>query len=118
LLILYLEDNVNDANLIRRYINTTSHHLTVVTTPDEASTLVREQPFDLILVDVMLGQERGGSDFAQDLREHQYTGALIGVTALTAPQDMKRYREIGFDSVLSKPFTILELAKLLEHYLA
>ncbi|HEX2621436.1 MAG TPA: response regulator [Phototrophicaceae bacterium] len=116
--ILYLEDNQNDANLVSRYIDTTGHQLKVVTNQEEARRAMQKQNFDLVLVDVMLGTQRSGADFARELRNNNYNGSLIGVTALTSAQDKAQYQQIGFDFVLSKPFTIMELANLLERYLS
>src|SRR5687768_15688652 len=115
--ILYLEDNLNDAKLVKRYIDTTGHTLVLVTTLTAAREAVAKQAFDLILVDVMLGTQRGGAEFVQELRSRKYATPVIGVTALTSAQDMALYRQVGFDTVLAKPFTILEIAQILDQYL-
>lgn len=115
--ILYLEDNINDANLIKRYIDTTGHHLTLVTTLDAAWRALDQHAYDLILADVMLGAQRGGAAFVQELRSRKYPASMVGVTALTSAQDMAQYRQIGFDFVLPKPFSILDIAQVLEQYL-
>jgi DNA-binding response OmpR family regulator len=115
--ILYLEDNVNDAKLVKRYVDTTGHTLSLVTTLNAAREAVEQHTFDLILVDVMLGTQRGGAEFVQELRRHKYAIPVVGVTALISAQDMALYHQIGFDTVLAKPFTILEIAQILERYL-
>lgn len=115
--ILYLEDNLNDAKLVKRYIDTTGHTLMLVTTVSAAREAVEKQSFDLILVDVMVGTQRGGAEFAQELRNRKYACPVVGVTALTSAQDMALYRQVGFDTILAKPFTILEIAQILEQYL-
>jgi DNA-binding response OmpR family regulator len=115
--ILYLEDNLNDAKLVKRYIDTTGHTLILATTLSAAREAVEQQMFDLILVDVMLGTKRGGAEFVQELRSRKYASPVVGVTALTSAQDMALYRQVGFDTILAKPFTILEIAQILEQYL-
>jgi DNA-binding response OmpR family regulator len=113
--ILYLEDNPNDATLMARYIKTTPHELVVVATLDEAYAAV-DQSFDLILVDVMLGDERQGYTFAQRLRQRLYQQPMIAVTALGSAEDEALCAQLGFDYVLPKPFTIMTLASLINAY--
>lgn len=115
--ILYLEDNINDANLIKRYIDTTEHDITIVSTLNDARAAVAQQTFDLILVDVMLGAQRGGASFVEELRRRHVSVTAVAVTALSSAQDVAQFHQIGFDFVLTKPFTILQIAQVLERYL-
>ncbi len=111
--ILYLEDNAEDANLVQRYVRTTPHELVVVGTADDAWAAAHEY-FDLILVDVMIGQDRSGFDFAQALRQHQVQQPIVAVTALSTPQDVAYCQQVGFDYVLVKPYSVSDLASLIE----
>jgi CheY-like chemotaxis protein len=115
--ILYLEDNPNDATLMARYINTTPHELVVVSTLEDAYAVVN-QGFDLILVDLLLGDERQGYTFAQALRQHLYQQPMVAVTALRTAEDEALCAQLGFDYVLPKPFTITTLASLISAYAA
>jgi CheY-like chemotaxis protein len=112
--ILYLEDNTEDANLVRRYVRTTPHELAVVNSAEDAWALAAQESFDLILVDVMIGRERIGFDFAQALRQHQYQQPIVAVTALSTPQDVAQCQQVGFDYVLVKPYAVSDLAGLID----
>jgi CheY-like chemotaxis protein len=111
--ILYIEDNPNDATLVNRYVQTTAHELITVAGVAEAKQRM-SQPFDLIMVDVLLGQGRDGYNFAQELRQQGYPGPMIAVTALVTPKEVEAYQRIGFDAVLAKPFTVAQLAALID----
>jgi CheY-like chemotaxis protein len=112
--ILYLEDNSEDANLVSRYVQTTPHDLVVVNSAGDAWALAGQEHFDLILVDVMIGRERVGFDFAQALRQHQFQQPIVAVTALSTPQDVAQCQQVGFDYVLVKPYAVHDLAGLID----
>lgn len=113
--ILYVEDNNNDAQLIHRYASAEGHAIAVVKTMVEARAAFR-QSFDLVLMDVLLGQERGGIVLAQELRAQGFNGPIVAVTGLTTQRDIDACRQAGFDAVLAKPFEIAELDALVQSY--
>ncbi|MCL4252007.1 MAG: response regulator [Anaerolineae bacterium] len=114
--ILYLEDDPNDAQLVNLYVSASKHQLIQAQTLEEAWNSIEQQP-ELILVDVILGATRGGVEFARRLRERGDMTPLIAVTALATPADVQECRSAGFDAVLTKPFTISQLAQTLARYL-
>ncbi|HRE48043.1 MAG TPA: response regulator [Aggregatilineales bacterium] len=111
--ILYLEDEPNDAALVERFVRSTPHHLTLVTTVDEAIATFTPE-YDLVLVDVRIGQGRTGHEFVEMLREQGIARPIIAVTALTLPDDMERCYQAGCNAILSKPFRIDQLAALID----
>src|SRR5258708_376975 len=113
--ILYLEDDRGDANLVKRYLQTTPHDLLIAATIKEAWAAL-DEPIDLILVDIMLANSRDGYDFAREVRDRNITQPLIAVTALNMPQELDAARDAGFDDILAKPFEILELVKIIQRY--
>ena len=114
--ILYVEDDPNDAQLVNLYVSASKHQLIQAQTIEEAWQSIEQQP-ELILVDVILGTARAGVDFARSLRRRGNTTPLIAVTALATPADMQECHSAGFDTVLTKPFTINQLAQTLARYL-
>jgi DNA-binding response OmpR family regulator len=110
--IIYLEDNANDAQLVKLYANSVGHELKVVTNLDE---FWKAQPaqYDFVLVDVMLRYNREGLNVPIKLRQEGYTNPVVAVTALTTPHDQLQCQEAGFTSILTKPYTIDQLANLL-----
>ncbi|MCC6615548.1 MAG: response regulator [Anaerolineae bacterium] len=113
--VLYLEDDPNDAHLVDLYVSASKHKLIPVQTVEQAWQAVAEDP-QLILVDVILGTTRGGVDFARLLRGHGNRTPLVAVTALATDADVQEYRSAGFDDVLTKPFTITQLAQTITRH--
>src|ERR1700690_1273110 len=103
--VLYIEDEALDAELVERYMQTTSHQLVVSRNINEARDAMQSAP-DLILVDVMLNKIKAGYEFARELRKQGYTHPLIAVTGLALPQDIESCYQAGFTEVLTKPYSI------------
>jgi CheY-like chemotaxis protein len=112
--ILYIEDNVNDSTLVERYLKTTDHRLVIAPTIAAAERLVQEA--DLILMDILIGQERVGVQYLRRLRQAGVTCPVVAVTALVLPDDILSYQKARFDAILRKPFEIRELADVVERF--
>jgi len=113
--ILYLEDEPQDAALVALYTRSVAHHLTVAGSVHEAQAALSNNP-DLILVDVILGNTHDGYQFTRQMREEGYHQPIVAITALATARDQEECRRAGFDYVLTKPFTIHQLAQVIAHY--
>jgi CheY-like chemotaxis protein len=113
--ILYVEDEPDDAELVKLYIESTPHSLIIANTSREAREAF-SSALDLILVDVILGHSREGYSIARELRQRGYTGPLIAVTGLATAQDQNECRRSGFTDILSKPYTIHQLADVITRF--
>ncbi len=76
----------------------------------EATSALAEAPFDLALLDVMIGgDEDAGFDFAASLRDADFPGPILFLTARDAIDDRVRGLNLGGDDYLVKPFSLIEL---------
>lgn len=116
--ILAVEDNP-DTQLLLRYLLRPHYDVEIVTHVDDALETARRQTFDLLVLDINLGEERTGIDLLQELREleaYRSTPALA-LTAYAMPGDRERFESSGFTQYISKPFTRKELYDALEDML-
>src|SRR5215510_2985588 len=114
--ILYLEDDPADAHMVERYVRLGTHTVQIVQTLDEANTAL-ENPPDLILVDMLLNHVRLGYEFVHEVRTQGYTHPIIAITGLALPREIDQCYEAGATDVLTKPYTIQQLAEMLDKYL-
>lgn len=71
------------------------------------------RPFDAIILDILMHRS-DGAEVCQKLRESKgVQGPIIAMTSQTESRDIQRYYSMGFDVVLSKPFTRDSLGKSL-----
>lgn len=113
-LILAVEDNP-DTQLLLRYLLRSQYTLEVVPHVEDALRAAREQSFELLVLDINLGEERTGIDLLKELRAmdgYRDTPALA-LTAYAMPGDKERFEQSGFDAYVSKPFTRKELHEAL-----
>ena len=108
--ILAVEDNPDTLTLLR-YMLRSRCHLVATTKVEEALRLADQQPYELFLLDINLGDERSGIDLLHLLRavpQNKSTPALA-LTAYAMPGDRERFLQAGFNGYVSKPFTRKEL---------
>ena len=70
--------------------------------------------FDAVLLDLTVPGGMGGKDAALKLREIDPTVPLIVSSGYSQDPVMSQFRDYGFDAVLSKPWTVAQLAQVLK----
>lgn len=86
----------------------------------EAVELVKENEFDLIVLDCVM-PEMDGHDTALAIRALPGARAKVPIVAYTsnkADETLEGYEDVGVKEVLEKPLNIVELSKILLRYLA
>lgn len=116
--VLAVEDNP-DTQLLLRYLLRPHYDVEIVTHVDDALEAARKHEFDLLVLDINLGEERTGIDLLKELRELEaYTSTpALALTAYAMPGDRERFEESGFTQYISKPFTRKELYEALKDML-
>lgn len=74
----------------------------------EALTLHGQEPFDLIILDLML-EELDGFEVARQIRQRDNRLPILMLTARSAEQDRIHGLELGADDYIVKPFHLREL---------
>lgn len=78
-----------------------------------------EGPFDLLLIDINLGEEKSGTDLLHTLRDLETEEIpAVAVTAYAMPGDREHLLEKGFDGYVGKPFTRVELIETIADVLS
>lgn len=105
--ILVADDDRNIADLVRMYLAKAGYEVTVASTGDEAQKLLREQPFDLAVLDIMMP----GPDGLQIVRGLRRRTELpvIFLSARTSDIDKVAGLQLGADDYVTKPFNPAEL---------
>jgi two-component system, OmpR family, response regulator QseB len=108
--ILYLEDEADIAEGVAELLTGDRYDVTWVRTLDEAFDALSAAPFDLALLDVMIGDdETAGFGLARTLREAGFEGQVLFLTARDSVSDRVHGLDIGGDDYLVKPFSFDEL---------
>jgi putative two-component system response regulator len=105
--ILCVDDELVMAKLIERMLRP-SHEVEIATTPSTARSLLVEEDFDLMLLDVnMPGQN--GIDLLREVRGTHPETAVVLVTGVESAELAEAAFELGASGYLVKPFERTEL---------
>ena len=110
--ILVVDDNHDNAEIIRQYLETRGYPMTVAHSGDEALALFETIRPAVVLLDVMM-PGRDGWEVCRMMKQHPELGRtvrVIMVTALDEWQDKREALQIGADDYVEKPFDLPTLA--------
>ena len=105
--ILLVEDEGHIAQGLRFNLEAEGHSVEIAEDGENAldRMLVKNQPFDLVLLDVML-PGKDGFAVARELRQRQNFVPVLMLTARGRPEDILKGFESGADDYLPKPFNL------------
>jgi len=105
--ILIVEDEVKIANILKDYLVKEGYAVSVMNRGDSVVQYVKENPPDLILLDLMLpGMD--GTEICREIRKFSKI-AIIMITAKIEEADRIIGLEIGADDYICKPFSPREV---------
>jgi CheY-like chemotaxis protein len=111
--VLIADDNALNQNLLKRLVAKLGHSVDVVSNGREAVASVAQQPYDAVLMDVLM-PEMDGLMAAEAICRRWPRGSrprLIALTAMAGPGDRERCLKAGFDDYMSKPVHLDELVE-------
>jgi len=114
--VLIADDNALNQNLLKRLVGKLGHSVDVVSTGREAVAAVAQEPYDAVLMDVLM-PEMDGLAAAEAICRRWPRGnrpRLIALTAMAGPGDQERCLRAGFDDYMSKPVRLENLSEALK----
>jgi two-component system OmpR family response regulator len=106
--VLVVEDDAKMAGLLRRALVEEGYAVDVAPTGSEAIWLGTENPYDAVVLDVML-PDTDGLEVCRRLRGAGRWAAVLMLTARDAVPDRVEGLDAGADDYLAKPFSFTEL---------
>ena len=106
--ILLVEDDPHLAKGLRFNLEREGYEVSLVDNGVSALDLLREEDFDLLILDLML-PTMGGLDVARQIRETNMRFPILMLTAKSTKKDKEIGFEAGADDYLTKPFHLPEL---------
>ena len=106
--ILVVEDETNIALALEDDLTLEGYAVTLARDGEEAVRVAREQPFDLIVLDLMLPRKDGFA-VCRELRRGGLKTPVIMLTARSQEVEKVLGLEMGADDYVTKPFSPIEL---------
>ena len=109
--ILVVEDEGDIADLVTYALSKEGYRVVTVSDGAEALSRIRQEPYDLILLDLMLPGLQG-TEICRLVRQNPATSStpIIMLTARTEEVDRVLGLELGADDYVTKPFSPRELS--------
>jgi CheY-like chemotaxis protein len=115
--ILLAEDNVVNQRLSSRLLEKRGHRVVLASTGGEALARLKDETFDVILMDVQM-PDMDGLETTAIIREREKASGtrtpIIALTAHTMKGDRERCLAVGMDSYITKPVEPAELVATVE----
>lgn len=116
--ILYVEDNPDNRNLIRRVLNAEGYAVVEAAQATQAITRLEQEKVDLILMDINMPDMDGYTLTAKIKRMEKYSKIpILAVTANVMRGDREKSLEAGCDGYIQKPIDIDTLAIQIERFM-
>jgi DNA-binding response OmpR family regulator len=107
--ILIVDDDAPLRDMLTRSFAREGHRITAVGDGHEALAEARDGRFDVVLLDVALGEGPNGHEVCRSMRARRDVTPIIMLTALDAEADTVQGLEAGADDYVTKPFGLAEL---------
>jgi len=107
--LLVVEDELKLASYLKRGLEADGHAVDVAADGEEGLWLARNQPYDVIVLDIML-PKRNGFQVCADLREESNWTPILMLTAKDGEFDIAEALDTGADDYLTKPFSFVVLS--------
>jgi signal transduction histidine kinase/ActR/RegA family two-component response regulator len=114
--VLVAEDNLTNQTLIRLILEKAGLQVTVVEDGQQAVEKATQESYDLILMDMQM-PVKNGYEATRELREKEFSIAIIALTADAMKGTAEKCKQAGCDDYLSKPVNKKQVYKILDKYL-
>jgi len=114
--VLLAEDNADNQRLVSMYLKTFGATVTIANNGKEAIDKIKEDEFDLILMDMQM-PVMNGIDATKYLREMGYTKPIVALTANAMKEDRTSFHQAGCNSFIKKPISQQEFKECIFKYL-
>lgn len=113
--VLVIEDDEISCEILKLYLEE-FYDTDIIKNGEDALKQIENKIYSVILIDINLGYGMSGLALVKKIRENQnyVSTPLIAETAFALDGDEREFLMAGFDFYISKPFTRIEILKVIE----
>ena len=110
--ILAVDDEPIIGESIAYVLEAPHRNIAVAKDGQEALALAAKEKFDVIITDHRMPRS-GGLELVRKLRQRNYRGKVVVLSAYLSPEHIGTYEELAVDEIVSKPFDSAELREVI-----
>jgi CheY-like chemotaxis protein len=114
--IILAEDNLINQKLAKKTFSKLGVTILLAKNGKEAVEIAREQEHSLIVMDIQM-PVMDGLAASKELFSSGYEKVIIPMTANVMSSDIDKYRAAGLSDLISKPFELEDVVRILDQYL-
>ncbi len=120
--VLVMDDDETIRDTLKEMLTLLGHKVTLARNGEEAIDTYKEAveesaPFDLVIMDLTIRGGMGGKETVEKLLKLYPDAKIIVSSGYSDDAVMSNYKEYGFKGMLKKPYTLSELASLIDEVL-
>jgi CheY-like chemotaxis protein/HPt (histidine-containing phosphotransfer) domain-containing protein len=116
--VLVAEDNRTNQQVVKEFLKLSGFEVTIANNGQEVLELMKEQTFDVILMDIHMPEVGGIEATEQIHRQNQYKSLpIIALTAGVTQEERVRCINCGMNDFVTKPINPEELIRVLCHWI-
>jgi len=113
--ILVVDDNFLNRKVVGSLLKVLGVTAEYASSAPEAIAMVKEKPYDLILMDLIM-PEMDGFEAARVILDFDRDTLIVALSADNMPETRIRAEKTGMKELLSKPVTVEELRRVIDRY--
>lgn len=113
--VVTVDDSQDNLELVFRFLSLAGADVQIFDSAERAIPKILEQKFDVVLMDLMM-PDLDGYQALTRLRNSNYGGTIIALTAHAMRGERERCLKMGFDDFLVKPINRLDLTRVVKAY--
>ncbi|MBN1578040.1 MAG: response regulator [Chitinispirillaceae bacterium] len=119
--ILVMDDDVIIRTVIEKLLKKTGYNVVCVTNGGDAlqtyiDAFNREEPFHFVIMDLTIPGGMGGRETVVKMKEFDKEARVVVFSGYSNDPILTNYKDYGFDGVLKKPFSSVELLHLIKSF--
>ncbi len=112
--ILVVDDDSEQRDMLAVLLERLGYQVRTASSFDEAVSLVRDQAFDLVILDMILEPGRGGRETYEAILERWPGQKAIIASGYAETDDIRRTLELGAREAVLKPYTIERISRAIQ----
>jgi DNA-binding response OmpR family regulator len=110
--ILAVDDEPAIGESITYVLEAPHRQIVVAKDGQEALSKVAKEEFDVVITDHRMPRS-GGLELVKKLRQRNYSGRIVVLSAHLSPDNIGTYEELEVDEIVAKPFDFEELRDII-----
>ncbi len=110
--ILAVDDEPAIGQAITYALDAPHRKIVVAKDGQDALAQVAKEKFDVVITDHRMPRS-GGLELVRQLRERNYDGRIVVLSAHLSPDNIGTYEELAVDEIVAKPFDFEELRDII-----